>query len=110
MRLAHTAAAGVVTLLVLSATAHAATVAGGVYCGGPHGSCSSAFSFMARPGEANDVTTVLLGNRVRIRDTGAPLEAGPGCEQLGEHEANCTGAGGYFVIDTGDGDDRVTGP
>lgn len=61
----------------------------------------------ARPGERNDVRVQWPGLGVELRDAGAPLVAGSGCEQLDEHAVRC--AAGFDVMRLaaylGDGDD-----
>jgi Ca2+-binding RTX toxin-like protein len=63
--------------------------------------------FTAAPGETNDVR---IGN-VRFTDVGAPLTAGPGCEQIDANSAQCPQSNELqfpAVVSTGDGDDRVS--
>lgn len=63
-------------------------------------------TFDAATGEVNQVTVEGSMSERRVVDTGAPVTAGRGCRQVGEHEAVCSG-----VFDTTmtlrDGDDRV---
>jgi Ca2+-binding RTX toxin-like protein len=66
--------------------------------------------FRAAPGEANDVR---LGEyapgslyTLGVTDTGAPLKAGRGCQQVDAHSAVC-GDPRYVVVEAGNGDDRV---
>jgi hypothetical protein len=68
-----------------------------------------AFSFRAAPGEANDVALASDPRGILIRDAGAPLTAGSGC-QLVPDGAICllpTPAIGGGLVDLGDGDDRL---
>lgn len=49
--------------------------------------------FAAAPGEANRVTAWLAAGRaVMVRDEGAPVTAGPGCEPVDDHTARCDGS------------------
>jgi Ca2+-binding RTX toxin-like protein len=70
--------------------------------------------FTAAPGEANDVRAGTIAARdpltLKIIDAGAPLTAGPGCQQLDPSSVWCPEAIETplpLVIRTGDGDDRV---
>src|SRR5215212_3723506 len=58
--------------------------------------------FTAAPGETNDLRI----GWDSFTDMGAPLTAGPGCEQIDANSARCLESGAP-VVDTGDGDDRV---
>ena len=98
-------------LLVAACGAQAATISSRELCDGPHGMCSIIVSYDAAPGEANVVTSSVGVSTVVVRDDGAPLTVGRGCRQEGAHQAECTaGDGAFELIDTKDGDDRVTGP
>jgi hypothetical protein len=72
--------------------------------------------FAAEPGEANRVTITRTVDpptyqpRLTIKDDGASLHAGSGCTQIDDHTATCTGYQVVAVVNTGDGDDTVTGP
>jgi len=81
--------------------------------------------YSAAPGERNRVVagadpTTADYYDVVVRDTGATVAAGPGCESLDEHTARCAGLTGpppYFdrtrlsiLVDVGDGDDVVRAP
>lgn len=76
-------------------------------------------TFTAAPGEANDVTLTSSGEAIVVRDGGADLQAGPGCQQVDARTASCaTERPGPDVnlfirqafVELGDGDDRfVTG-
>ena len=61
--------------------------------------------FTAAPGEVNDVRQGISG---RVVDTGAPLTAGPGCEQLDPNSAQCPNSIPLLplVVWADDGDDR----
>jgi Ca2+-binding RTX toxin-like protein len=101
----------VAVLLGSCGSAQAATISSVTTCNGLHGSCSAIVSYKAGPGEANDVTAKSGFSTVLVRDAGAPLDAGRGCQQRDEHEAECTAGDSAFVlIETLDGNDRVTGP
>jgi Ca2+-binding RTX toxin-like protein len=67
--------------------------------------------FDAAPGEANRVTiTEAWGGssyRFLVRDEGAPLQAGAGCEQVGPNAVACT-AQAIGPLRLGDGDDHLT--
>jgi Ca2+-binding RTX toxin-like protein len=70
--------------------------------------------FTAAPGEANDVRA---GTRaapdtisLKVIDNGAPLTAGPGCQQLDAHSAWCPEAPNAplpLIVHAGDGNDKV---
>jgi Ca2+-binding RTX toxin-like protein len=49
----------------------------------------SAFSYIAAPGETNQVEVSLLAGTVTIRDTGASITAGDGCVSVDAHEVTC---------------------
>jgi Ca2+-binding RTX toxin-like protein len=46
--------------------------------------------YEAGPGEANDVQLSRAGSSVVVRDTGANLQAGSGCQQQGPNQARCS--------------------
>jgi len=62
--------------------------------------------FHADPGEANRVTAVADGKGERIRDDGAELHAGAGCDPISPHEVFCHAKG--LSADLGDGNDSLT--
>jgi hypothetical protein len=67
--------------------------------------------FTAAAGEVNDVivTEDSVGPerfRFVVRDTGAPVDAGAGCERIDERTAACT-AEIFGPVQLGDGDDRI---
>lgn len=47
--------------------------------------------YTAAPGELNDVELSETGATVTISDAGAVITAGPGCDQVTDHEATCSG-------------------
>ncbi len=49
----------------------------------------SLFSYIAAPGETNQVEASLLAGTVTIRDTGASITAGDGCVSVDAHEVTC---------------------
>jgi Ca2+-binding RTX toxin-like protein len=49
----------------------------------------SLFSYIAAPGETNQVEASLLADTVTIRDTGASITAGGGCVSVNAHEVMC---------------------
>lgn len=62
----------------------------------------------AAPGERNLVSVTGADTRVRVRDEGALVAAGPGCEAVDAHEVVCGAAAGFvFEARLGDGDDVV---
>src|SRR3954447_11114672 len=60
--------------------------------------------FVADPGEANRITVTRSGDVLRLRDDGAPLRVGAGCERTSSNEASCR-ATSAVEADLGDGDD-----
>lgn len=63
-----------------------------------------------KPGERNDVTVGRDGQDVLVRDTGAPLEAGPGCAAEGPQAVRCgdpAPTSPTVRVDLGDGDDHL---
>ncbi|HEX8744299.1 MAG TPA: calcium-binding protein [Thermoleophilaceae bacterium] len=68
---------------------------------------SPKLTFQAARGEANDVAVSGPASERRVIDRSAPLGAGDGCRQVGEHEAICRDAD-HLLIVLGDGDDRAT--
>jgi hypothetical protein len=101
------------TTLVLTSPAGAATVQ--LTNQGPdeHSTVDSyVLGFRAAPGESNVVSISAVPSGVLIRDTGAPLAAGPYCQQAVDGVTCAPGLGGALgpsaVIDLGDGDDRLT--
>jgi hypothetical protein len=94
-------------LLATAAGARAATVSIYKSCLSPRGGCTPLLTYDAAPGEANDVT-ISQDGAIVVRDDGAPLSAGDGCRQQGEHQAACGPAAlAEFVM--GDGNDRMAG-
>ncbi|HEX8102762.1 MAG TPA: calcium-binding protein [Solirubrobacteraceae bacterium] len=68
----------------------------------------TAVRYVAASGEANRMTVQSDGETARFTDE-APLTAGDGCDQAGEHEVVCRRIGGYEMVvlaQLGDGDDR----
>lgn len=62
----------------------------------------------AAPGEANDVTATQMGpESTLVRDEGAPLEAGTGCERVDDHTAACPNLSLDAAL--GDRDDQIDG-
>jgi Ca2+-binding RTX toxin-like protein len=66
---------------------------------------------VAAPGEANDVAAEVVGGThsdwtLRVVDAGAPLIAGPGCDQLDANSVSCAHSQALIVW-AGDGNDRV---
>ena len=70
--------------------------------------CYRQLQVTAEPGERNNITvrTNPAGN-VEIREAGAPLRAGAGCESSGPGAVNCGRFEFGAVIALGDGDDRL---
>lgn len=67
----------------------------------------SPLEFRADAGEANVISVEYddTGSGVIVRDLGAPLRAGRGCEAIDSHAVRCLALG--TTIDSGDGDDRI---
>jgi RTX calcium-binding nonapeptide repeat (4 copies) len=63
-------------------------------------------SFRAAPGEANDVTFDASPAGVMVRDAGAPVAAGSGCQPV-PGGAQCSQPIAGAAVDLGDGDDRI---
>ena len=61
--------------------------------------------FSAHAGEVNAVTVQYAPGEATITDSGAPLEAGTGCEQIDVSTARCPFATDVFVL--GDGADTI---
>jgi hypothetical protein len=100
-----------VVLLALgfAADAHAATV---TYEAAPpqdprdHGPGGVSWVHVkAAPGEINVIDLSRDGSFPVVRDAGAPLVAGAGCQARVDGSVQCPG--GTFMVDAGDGDDRV---
>jgi hypothetical protein len=94
-------------LLVAAPVSHAA-VAEVEVGGGEKSPPGRSVSYSADPGEANRVTVVDEGRASRIRDDGAELRAGTGCDQVSPHEVLCHAQGLSALLD--DGDDSLTAP
>jgi Ca2+-binding RTX toxin-like protein len=105
-------------LLALPCAAQAATVRVDFYTEpagvDPESSCSrymmcppDRLVFTAADGEANDVSITRDGSRFIVRDAGATVEPGPGCERVDANAATCFApvVGGVAL---GDRDDRIT--
>jgi hypothetical protein len=60
--------------------------------------------YRAAPGEANDVTVTVGERATRFEETGAALDAGPGCVRFAPGEVSCARAG-EVVVQLGDRDD-----
>lgn len=67
--------------------------------------------FQAAPGERNAVRIENANGRVTIRDAGAPVRAGAGCERVAASTVSCS-LGGTRVLESsislGEGDDKLT--
>jgi Ca2+-binding RTX toxin-like protein len=86
-----------VSLLLATAAANAATLE----------VVNGTAVFTAAPGETNDVR---MTSPLTLTDAGAPLTAGPGCEQLDANSARCaeeTRGQLPLVVSTGDRNDRA---
>lgn len=78
-----------------------------------HFTCTATLRYDAAAGERNEVTVTGIADppAVRFEDVGAPVRAGEGCEQAGEHAAICAvpEADVRLVrVLAGDGDDRAS--
>ena len=65
--------------------------------------------YVAAPGERNDVTLTGGGDRITVRDAGAQIAAGTGCELVDPYEARCTAPENFhdLAVKANDQDDRV---
>ena len=69
----------------------------------------SRFSYIAAPGETNQVEVSLLAGTVTIRDTGASITAGDGCVSVNAHEVTCAlGIHDHLGVTLNDLDDSLT--
>lgn len=102
MRKALAAAAAL--FLYVPAVAHAGTVEV-VANDEPH--FGDYVQFTAAAGETNHVTVVRSMRKLRVRDDGAPLEVGEGCDRTSPNEALCENTD-FFEVALGDGDDTLT--
>lgn len=66
--------------------------------------------FDAEPGEPNAVTLTRDGGVYTVRDAGAALTAGQGCQQLDAQTARCDLPGANVAVGLGDGDDALDAP
>ncbi|MEJ7787359.1 MAG: calcium-binding protein [Solirubrobacteraceae bacterium] len=104
-------------LVSAPATADAATVQLGAPQDGEtcarYGLCNFPLEFNAAAGEANVVSiTPTTTEGLVVRDDGAPLQAGSGCERIDEHSAEC-GLGRPIqggTVELGDRDDHAVSP
>jgi hypothetical protein len=114
------AVAATALALVLPAAAQAATVSVHVPPCAPeqskYGACyPDEARFAAANGEQNRVTVTRTSEAPNFQpsmtftDDGAPLTAGQGCVQRGEHSATCTGYDIVAFVEAGDGADSVSG-
>jgi Ca2+-binding RTX toxin-like protein len=78
---------GVVAMLTAPGLAHGATAK--VESGNPFFS-GFFFSYVADPGEANQVDINLTSETITVQDTGAVITAGEGCVSVDAHEVTCT--------------------
>jgi Ca2+-binding RTX toxin-like protein len=68
----------------------------------------STLSFVAAPGEANDLTVSLSAGTYTLVDAGAPVTAGAGCVQVGPAEVTCLNTGvTALVLDGRDVGDSI---
>lgn len=96
------------------ATAGTLTVTHGSYeSPGPHDTSDVYYyadlRYTAAAGERNDVAARPIAHGMDIVDSGAPVTAAAGCEQVSEHEARCTATEEetFAEVKTRDGDDHV---
>jgi Ca2+-binding RTX toxin-like protein len=97
-------AAAVVALGWWATPAPAATVSFGPF---------GVATYRAAPGEANRLAIdgATVPGATVFRDTGAPIEPGPGCTARPDGSVSCTAGGGFAPladVDLGDGDDVVS--
>jgi Ca2+-binding RTX toxin-like protein len=65
-------------------------------------------AFAAAPGEANDLAVATGTEAYVVKDGGAPLRAGPGCQAKPDGSAECTAGGAVIAVDLGDMNDALT--
>jgi hypothetical protein len=99
--------------LVLTSPAGGATVQLTNVGAGVHGTVDSyGLGFLGAPGESNVVSISAGPSGILVRDAGAPLAAGPYCQQAVDGVTCAPGPGGALapqaVVELGDGDDRLT--
>jgi RTX calcium-binding nonapeptide repeat (4 copies) len=112
-RLVRVVLPAALVILGLPATSHAGTVSEhNIPC--EKGTQCAVVTFVAAPGEANDIaiTNVPSPDRrsLRLHDAGAPVSvAAPSCHAIDARTVECTGVYG-LEVNTGDANDRVTAP
>lgn len=77
------------------------------------GDCSATVArlrFDAEPGERNAVTIAREGDVYTVRDAGAAIKAGTGCEQVDAGTVRCGLPGAHIAAALGDGDDALDAP
>lgn len=109
MRMATTLLVG---MFLIVAPAQAATIGIDASCGKE--SCSYRVIFTAAPGERNVVTVEQPENHtVIVRDAGAPIRPGNGCQAQGDGGVRCAMGSPHevfgAVVHLGDGDDVAAG-
>jgi hypothetical protein len=68
-------------------------------------------TYVADSGEANDLSfSKSADGYLIVTDVGATMRAGKGCMVISPHRGFCRGGLGNAIVDTGDGDDRITSP
>jgi Ca2+-binding RTX toxin-like protein len=106
-RLAATAVCAF-TCLTLAPNAFAATAfVGAGHRFGP----GDVIWYLADPGEVNSVTIVDVFNateEIEITDSGATINAGPGCTSLGPTQVRCPHGRGAIEVKLGDGNDFLS--
>jgi RTX calcium-binding nonapeptide repeat (4 copies) len=65
-------------------------------------------AFAAAPGEANDLAITAGTDSNVVKDAGAPLTAGPGCQSKPDGSAECSVGAAVIVVDLGDMSDRLS--
>jgi hypothetical protein len=65
-------------------------------------------TFAAAPGEANNVTVASSADSTTVKDAGAALAPGAGCQAQPDGSALCAGPATLVDVQLGDGDDGLT--
>jgi hypothetical protein len=71
-------------------------------------SANGRLAFAAAPGEANDLVITAGTESNVVKDAGAPLTAGPGCQSKPDGSAECGLGAAVIAVELGDMSDRLT--
>jgi hypothetical protein len=91
-------AAATASLALLPAAAGAGTIS----------SANGRLAFAAAPGETNDLSIATGADSNVVKDAGAPLTAGPGCQSKPDGSAECSVGPAVIAVDLGDMNDVLT--